>query len=151
MVDVSRKAETARNAVASGRMLLSPGTVRLLRDHAVPKGDALAVARIAGIMAAKRTGELIPLCHPLPLTHVAVELQVTDEGVVIEATASTTGRTGVEMEALTAVSLAALALYDMVKSVDRTAVITDIRLERKMGGKSGDFVRPDEAGPGASQ
>jgi cyclic pyranopterin phosphate synthase len=141
MVDVSAKQETARMAVARGKVLLAPATVALLRDNAVPKGDALATARIAGIMAAKKTSDLIPLCHPLPITHAAVELTLVEDGVEIEAVASITGRTGVEMESLTAVSVAALTLYDMVKAVDKAAVITDIRLERKTGGKSGDFRR----------
>lgn len=141
MVDVSEKTETVRRAVARGRIVLSPATVRLLRDNAVPKGDALAVARIAGIMAAKRTSELIPLCHPLPITKVTVDLQITDEGVEIEAEVRVTGKTGVEMEALTAVSAAALTLYDMIKAVEKGAVITDIRLQEKSGGKSGDFRR----------
>ncbi len=141
MVDVSEKAETARIAVARGKILLAPSTVALLRDNAIPKGDALAAARLAGIMAAKRTSELIPLCHPLPITHAAVDLTVVDDGVEIEATASITGRTGVEMESLTAVSIAALTIYDMVKAVDKGAIITDIRLEHKSGGKSGAFSR----------
>jgi cyclic pyranopterin phosphate synthase len=145
MVDVSEKAETVRRAVARGRVELSPTTVSLLRDNAVPKGDALAVARIAGIMAAKRTSELIPLCHPLPVTKVVVDLRITDRGVEIEAEVRVTGKTGVEMEALTAVSVAALTLYDMVKAVDKGAVITEIRLEEKSGGKSGDFRRPAPA------
>jgi len=139
MVDVSDKPDTARVAMARGTVRLAPETLQRLRDNAVPKGDALATARLAGIMAAKKTSELIPLCHPLPLTHAAVELTLTDEGVEIEATASVTGKTGVEMEALTAVAVAALTLYDMVKAVDRAAVITDIRLEYKSGGKSGEF------------
>lgn len=142
MVDVSEKQETARRAVARGFVRLAPETIQLLRDNRVPKGDALAVARIAGIMAAKRTSELIPLCHPLPLTRVAVELKITDDGVEIEAEVAVTGKTGVEMEALTAVSVAALTLYDMVKAVDRAAVLTDIRLTEKSGGKSGDYHRP---------
>jgi cyclic pyranopterin phosphate synthase len=141
MVDVSAKQETARMAVARGKVLLAPATVALLRDNAVPKGDAIATARIAGIMAAKKTSDLIPLCHPLPITHAAVELTIVEDGVEIEAVASITGRTGVEMESLTAVTVAALTLYDMVKAVDKGAVITDIRLERKTGGKSGDFRR----------
>ena len=143
MVDVGDKPETARTAIARGSVLLSPATIALLRDNAVPKGDVLATSRIAGIQAAKRTSELIPLCHPLPLTHCAVDLQILDDRVDIEATASITGRTGVEMEALTAVTVAALTVYDMVKSVDRAAVITDIRLEYKSGGKSGEFRRAD--------
>jgi cyclic pyranopterin phosphate synthase len=141
MVDVSAKAETARTAVARGKVLLAPATVALLRDNAIPKGDALATARIAGIMAAKKTSDLIPLCHPLPITHAAVDLTIVEDGVEIEAVASITGRTGVEMESLTAVAVAALTLYDMVKAVDKAAVITDIRLESKTGGKSGDFRR----------
>jgi len=148
MVDVSEKAETVRRAVAQGRVLLAPATVSLLRDNAVPKGDALAVARIAGIMAAKRTSELIPLCHPLPVTKVVVNLEITDTGVEIEAEVRVTGKTGVEMEALTAVSVAALTLYDMVKAVDKAAVITDIRLQEKSGGKSGDFHRAPDADQG---
>ena len=141
MVDVSEKAETARRAVARGRILLAPETVRLLRDNAVPKGDALGVARVAGILAAKRASDLIPLCHPLPITKGGVDLTITEEGVEIEAEVAVTGKTGVEMEALTAVSIAALTLYDMVKAVDKAAIITDIRLEAKSGGKSGDFTR----------
>jgi cyclic pyranopterin phosphate synthase len=136
MVDVSGKRETARRAVACGVVLLSESTVRMLRDNALPKGDALGVARIAGILAAKRTDDLIPLCHPLPITHAAVDLTVSDRGVEIEAEVAVTGRTGVEMEALTAVAVAALTLYDMVKSVDRSAVISDIRLRSKSGGKT---------------
>lgn len=141
MVDVSEKSDTVRVARARGAVLLAPETIALLRDNTVPKGDALATARVAGILAAKKAGELIPLCHPLPLTHVAVDLAVKDDRVEIEAEASVTGKTGVEMEALTAVAVAALTLYDMVKAVDRRAVITDIRLEYKSGGKSGEFRR----------
>ena len=141
MVDVSVKPDTERVAIASGKILLSPDTLRLLAEGRVPKGDVLAAARIAGIMAAKRTSELIPLCHPLPITRAAAELNLTDAGVHIEASVSVTGKTGVEMEALTAVSVAALTVYDMVKAVDKSAVITDIRLEHKSGGKSGEFVR----------
>ena len=141
MVDVSDKTETVRRAVATGRVLLSAGTVQILRDGAAPKGDVLSVARIAGIMAAKKTSELIPLCHPLPITRVAVELAIVDTGVEISAAVRVTGKTGVEMEALTAVSVAALTVYDMVKAVDKAAVITEIRLEEKSGGKSGDFRR----------
>lgn len=141
MVDVSEKPDTARVAVARGAVRLASETIRLLRDNAVPKGDALATARLAGIMAAKKTSDLIPLCHPLPLTHAAVELTLAEDRVEIEATVSVTSKTGVEMEALTAVAVAALTLYDMVKAVDRSAVITDIRLERKAGGKSGEFRR----------
>jgi len=141
MVDVSAKSESVREAVASGRVLLSPVTVQLLRDNAVPKGDVLGTARIAGILAAKRTSDLIPLCHPLPITSVTLDLTIVDTGVEISATVRVTGKTGVEMEALTAVSVAALTVYDMVKVVDRNAIITDIRLEHKSGGKSGEWQR----------
>ena len=141
MVDVSAKEVTARVAVATGRVLVSPVVVGLLRGEGVPKGDALAVARIAGIMGAKQTPALIPLCHPLAISGVTVDLAVTDESVVITATVRTTDRTGVEMEALTAVSVAALTVVDMVKAVDKAAVITDIRVETKTGGKSGDWQR----------
>ena len=141
MVDVTDKPVNARMARASGRVLLSAAAVAALRAGQVPKGDALAVARIAGIQGAKRTPDLIPLCHPIGLHAVTVELTVTDDGVGIEATARTADRTGVEMEALTAVSVAALALIDMVKAVDRTAVISDVRLEEKAGGKSGAWRR----------
>ncbi|MEV5378176.1 cyclic pyranopterin monophosphate synthase MoaC [Streptomyces nondiastaticus] len=144
MVDVSAKEVTARTARASGRVLVSPRVVELLRGEGVPKGDALATARIAGIMAAKRTPDLIPLCHPLALSGVQVGLSVADDAVEITATVRTTDRTGVEMEAMTAVSAAALTVVDMVKAVDKGAVITDIRVEEKTGGKSGPYVR--EAG-----
>ncbi len=142
MVDVSAKPVTAREAQAKGRVAMQPDTAALIRDGQAAKGDVLAAARIAGIMAAKKTGELIPLCHPLPLDSVSVELSVTADAVEIEATARTTGRTGVEMEALTAVSVAALTIYDMVKAVDKTMRIEAIRLTRKTGGKSGDFSAP---------
>jgi cyclic pyranopterin monophosphate synthase len=141
MVDVSGKDVTAREASASGRVLLSPAAVAALRGGTVPKGDALAVARIAGIQGAKRTPDLIPLCHPLGLHGVTVELSVGDSGVRIEAEVRTADRTGVEMEALTSVSVAALTLIDMIKSVDKGAVITDVRLESKDGGKSGPWRR----------
>nr|WP_030365093.1 cyclic pyranopterin monophosphate synthase MoaC [Streptomyces roseoverticillatus] len=141
MVDVSAKEVTARTARASGRVLVSPRVVALLRGEGVPKGDALATARIAGIMAAKRTPDLIPLCHPLALSGVKVDLSVADDAVEITATVRTTDRTGVEMEAMTAVSAAALTVVDMVKAVDKGAVITDIRVEEKTGGKSGDWSR----------
>jgi len=139
MVDVGEKAATQRRAVARGRLLLSPETVALVRDGKTPKGDVLATARIAGITAAKRTSELIPLAHPLPLTHVSVDLTVEDGGIAIEATAATNAQTGVEMEALTAVTVAGLTLYDMLKAVERGARLTDIRLVEKTGGKSGDI------------
>ena len=141
MVDVAEKDVTARVATASGRVLVSPEVVGLLRGEGVPKGDALAVARIAGIMGAKRTPDLIPLCHPLAVSGVKVELAVADDAVEILATVKTTDRTGVEMEALTAVSVAALTVIDMVKAVDKDATITDVRVETKSGGKSGEWRR----------
>lgn len=141
MVDVANKDVTVRTARASGRVLLSAQAVAALRGGRVPKGDALAVARIAGIAGAKRTPDLIPLCHPLGLHGVSVDVAVEDWGVAIEATVRTADRTGVEMEALTSVSVAALTLIDMIKSVDKAAVITDVRLESKDGGKSGPWRR----------
>ncbi|CUR57464.1 molybdenum cofactor biosynthesis protein C [metagenome] len=141
MVDVTAKDVTARTASATGRVLVSRAVIDLLRGEGVPKGDALAVARIAGIMGAKQTPALIPLCHPLAVSGVTVDLAVTDESVDITATVRTTDRTGVEMEALTAVSVAALTVVDMVKAVDKAAVITDIRVESKTGGKSGPWTR----------
>jgi cyclic pyranopterin phosphate synthase len=141
MVDVSGKVKSRREAVASGRVLVSAVVVSLLRGEGVPKGDALGVARVAGIMAAKRTPDLVPLCHPLALSGVTVDLTVGDDAVHITATVRTTDRTGVEMEALTAVSVAALTVVDMVKAVDKAAVITDIRVESKTGGKSGPWAR----------
>ena len=139
MVDVGAKAVTERRAVARGLLRVSPSTLALVRDGAMPKGDVLAAARLAGIMAAKRTSELIPLAHPLPLTHASIELVLGNDGVEIEATVATSARTGVEMEALTAVSIAGLTLYDMLKSVERGAMLTDIRLVEKTGGKSGTY------------
>jgi cyclic pyranopterin monophosphate synthase len=141
MVDVEEKAVTAREAVAAGRVEVSPRVVALLRGDGVPKGDALAVARLAGIMAAKRTSDLVPLCHPLSITGVTVDLNVADEAVEIVATVRATDRTGVEMEALTAVAVAGLTLVDMVKAVDKAAVITDVRVIRKSGGRSGTWTR----------
>ncbi|WP_405616787.1 cyclic pyranopterin monophosphate synthase MoaC [Streptomyces sp. NBC_01511] len=141
MVDVSAKEVTARTASASGRVLVSPRVVELLRGEGVPKGDALATARIAGIMGAKRTPELIPLCHPLAVSGVTLDLALADDAVEILATVKTTDRTGVEMEALTAVAVAALTVVDMVKAVDKGAVITDVRVEEKTGGKSGHWSR----------
>lgn len=141
MVDVSAKDVTTRVARASGRVLVSPEVIALLRGEGVPKGDALAVARIAGIMGAKQTPALIPLCHPLAVSGVKVDLSVADDAVEIQATVKTTDRTGVEMEALTAVAVAALTVVDMVKAVDKGAVITDVRVEAKSGGKSGDWAR----------
>ncbi|MEU8571375.1 cyclic pyranopterin monophosphate synthase MoaC [Streptomyces pathocidini] len=141
MVDVSRKDVTARTARAGGRVLVSPRVVELLRGEGVPKGDALATARIAGIMGAKRTPDLIPLCHPLAVSGVEVDLSVADDAVEITATVRTTDRTGVEMEALTAVTVAALTVIDMVKAVDKAATIADVRVEEKTGGKSGAWTR----------
>ncbi|MFL6159370.1 MAG: cyclic pyranopterin monophosphate synthase MoaC [Marmoricola sp.] len=141
MVDVSGKEVTAREAVASGRVLVSAAVVALLRGDGVPKGDALGVARIAGIMAAKRTPDLVPLCHPLAISGVEVDLEVLDDAVAITATVRTADRTGVEMEALTAVAVTALTVVDMVKAVDKGAVITDVRIESKIGGKSGTWKR----------
>jgi cyclic pyranopterin phosphate synthase len=141
MVDVSGKDVTTRTASASGRVLVSAPVVELLRGAGVPKGDTLAVARLAGIMGAKQTPALIPLCHPLAISGVTVDLSVADDAVEIVATVRTTDRTGVEMEALTAVSVAALTVVDMVKAVDKGAVITDVRVETKTGGKSGDWSR----------
>jgi cyclic pyranopterin phosphate synthase len=141
MVDVSAKDVTARSATATGRVDLSVECVALLRDGAVPKGDVLAVARVAGIMAAKRTPDLVPLCHPLAITGVDLDLVVDDSGVAVTATVRTTDRTGVEMEALTAVSVACLTVVDMTKAVDRAAVITGVRVEAKSGGRSGTWER----------
>jgi cyclic pyranopterin phosphate synthase len=143
MVDVSAKEVTARQATAAGTVRLSRECVAALRDGTVPKGDALAVARIAGIQGAKKTADLIPLCHPLPLTGVDVGIDVIDDGVQITATVRTSGRTGVEMEALTAVTTAALAVIDMIKAIDRAAVITDVRVLAKSGGRRGDWRRED--------
>ncbi len=141
MVDVSAKDVTTRSATASGRVLVSAEVVGLLRGAGVPKGDTLAVARLAGIMGAKQTPSLIPLCHPLAISGVTVDLSVLDDAVAISATVRTTDRTGVEMEALTAVAVAGLTVIDMVKAVDKAAVITDVRVEAKSGGKSGDWTR----------
>ena len=142
MVDVSDKDVTSRTATAAGRVLVSPAVVDLLRGEGVPKGDALGVARVAGIMAAKRTPDLVPLCHPLSLSSVTVDLVVADDAVEITATVRTTDRTGVEMEALTAVAVAGLTVVDMVKAVDKAAVITDVRVLAKSGGRSGSWSRP---------
>ncbi len=141
MVDVSGKEPTKRRALARGRVLLAPATLDAIREGQTKKGDVLAVARIAGIMAAKRTPELIPLCHPLPISSVKLELIIQDDGVQIEAEVTTTAPTGVEMEALTAVSVAALTVYDMIKAVQRDAVIEAICLVEKSGGKSGEYRR----------
>ena len=141
MVDVSPKAETARTATARGRIVMAPETLALIREGRAGTGDVLGVARLAGIMAAKRTSDLIPRCHPLMISKVSVDLEPEgDDAIVIEATVSLTGKTGVEMEALTAVSIAALTVYDMVKAADRGMRIEDIRLVHKAGGKSGEFI-----------
>ena len=146
MVDVGDKAVTTREAVAHGTVSMSATARRLVRSGQIKKGDPLQAARLAGIMAAKRTSELIPLCHPLPLTVVSVEITPTRSGYAIEGRARTSAQTGVEMEALTAATVAALTVYDMCKAVDKGLTITDIRLEEKTGGKSGDYKRPKETG-----
>jgi cyclic pyranopterin monophosphate synthase len=145
MVDVSGKDVTVRTATASGRVLVSAEVVGLLRGGGVPKGDALAVARIAGIQAAKRTPELVPLCHPIAIHGVEVDLEVADDAVLVTATVRTADRTGVEMEALTCVAVAGLAVIDMVKAVDKAATITDVRVESKTGGRSGTWTRDGSA------
>ena len=141
MVDVTGKEISVRSATATGAVIVSPEVVSLLRGGGVPKGDAIAVARIAGIQAAKRTPDLVPLCHPIAIHGVTVDLEVRDDRVVISATVRTADRTGVEMEALTCVSIAALTVVDMVKAVDPAAVITDVRVEEKLGGKTGVWRR----------
>jgi cyclic pyranopterin phosphate synthase len=139
MVDVSDKAVTAREAVARGRITMSRAALRQIRAGAIKKGDPLQTARLAGIMAAKQTSALIPLCHPLDLSYIDVTLKPVRDGYMLESRVRTTGRTGVEMEALTAVAVAALTIYDMVKAVDKTMVIGDIRLVEKRGGRSGEY------------
>jgi cyclic pyranopterin phosphate synthase len=146
MVDVSAKDVTVRTARASGKVLVSPQVVELLRGEGLPKGDVLATARIAGIQGAKRTPELVPLCHPIAVHGVEVDLTVADTAVEIVATLRTADRTGVEMEALTAVTVAALTVIDMVKAVDKAATITDVRVDEKTGGRSGTWRRPPSAG-----
>lgn len=141
MVDTTEKRSTTRRAVASARVLMAPETVAAVREHRTPKGDPLEAARLAGIIAAKKTAELIPLCHPLPLTHIDVQAKLADYGVYLVAEVSTHAQTGVEMEALTAVSVAALTIYDMCKALEKNMTITDTRLEIKTGGKSGDYQR----------
>ena len=146
MVDVGSKPDTERVAVAKGEIIMRPETLALIQEGGIPKGDVLAVAQVAGVMAAKRVAELIPMCHPLLLTHVQVDFAPDEERSLIEiaATVKTTGKTGVEMEALTAVSVAALTIYDMCKAVDRAMRITNIRLVRKSGGKSGEIVLEED-------
>ncbi len=141
MVDTSDKATTTRRAMASARVLMSAETIAAINEHRTPKGDPLEAARLAGIMSAKRTAELIPLCHPLPLTHIDVQARIEEFGVYLKSDVSTNAQTGVEMEALTAVSIAALTIYDMCKALDKSITISDVRLEMKTGGKSGDFQR----------
>lgn len=141
MVDTSDKTATTRRAIATAEVLMTSDTLAALREHRTPKGDPLETARLAGIMAAKKTAELIPLCHPLPLTHVDVSAKLTESGVHLEATVATNAQTGVEMEALTAVSVAALTIYDMCKALDKAITINNVRLESKTGGKSGDYSR----------
>jgi cyclic pyranopterin phosphate synthase len=146
MVDVGAKAESERVAVASGRIAMSTEALAAIREGDAPKGDVLAAARIAGIMAAKRTGDLIPLCHPLGLEAVNLDFAFEDGGVRATATASLTGKTGVEMEAMVAVSTALLTIYDMAKAIDRAMVIGEVRLIEKRGGKSGHWRAPDDRG-----
>ncbi len=142
MVDISGKTPTARTAIAEGRITMSPTALAAVRDVSAAKGDVLAVARIAGITAAKKTADLIPLCHPLPLTGVTVDFTLEDGGVRVEASASTTWGTGVEMEALTAASIALLTIYDMVKAIDKAMTLSGVRLLKKTGGKSGEWHAP---------
>lgn len=143
MVDTSDKPQSARRAIASAHVMMSAETVEAVRAHRTPKGDPLETARLAGIMAAKRTADLIPLCHPLALTHVDVSAELHDYGVLIVADVSTRAQTGVEMEALTAASVAALTIYDMCKAIDKSMTITNLRLEVKTGGRSGTYRRED--------
>jgi len=143
MVDTAGKEISSRRAVASARVLMKKETITALREHRTPKGDPLETARLAGIMAAKKTAELIPLCHPLPLTHIDVQAKLEDNGISLTAEVSTNAQTGVEMEALTAVSVAALTIYDMCKALDKGMTITEIVLESKTGGKSGDYKRSE--------
>ncbi|MFN2529675.1 MAG: cyclic pyranopterin monophosphate synthase MoaC [Pyrinomonadaceae bacterium] len=141
MVDTSDKPVTTRRAVASARVVMLPETIAAIRERQAPKGDPIDAARIAGMMAAKKTADLIPLCHPLPLTHIDVTASVEAAGIVLQAEVATNAQTGVEMEALTAVSVAALTIYDMCKAIEKGITITNIRLESKTGGKSGDYKR----------
>ncbi len=150
MVDTSAKAVTTRRAVASARVSLSTETLRAIKKHRLPKGDPLEAARLAGIMAAKRTADLIPLCHPLSLTHIDVQATLGEAGVEILAEVSTNASTGVEMEALTAVTVASLTIYDMCKALDKGITINEVRLESKTGGKSGDYHREGNVSHGTS-
>jgi cyclic pyranopterin phosphate synthase len=141
MVDTTDKSATARRAIASAQVVMSSQTIEAIRRHQTPKGDPLETARIAGIIAAKRTADLIPLCHPLPLTHIDVRAELRPDGVYVESEVATHAQTGVEMEALTAVTVAALTIYDMCKALDKSMTINDVRLELKTGGKSGEYHR----------
>ena len=143
MVDVTDKAATARVAVASGLVLTTSEVVELLRSNGLKKGDALSTARIAGIMGAKRTSDLVPLCHPIPISGVTVDFVLEDAAIRVSATVRTSGQTGVEMEALTAVTVAGLTIHDMIKAVDPAAVLSEVRLDRKEGGKAGVWTRPE--------
>ena len=143
MVDVSSKDITRRVARASGKVTMKPETVATIRKHRTPKGDPLEIARLAGIMAAKRTPDMIPLCHPLLLENVDVSAEIVDDGIALESSVVMTGKTGAEMEALTAVSVAALTVYDMCKAIDKSMTIEQVRLEAKSGGKSGSYLRKD--------
>jgi len=145
MVDTTEKSISERRATASARVLMSAETINAIRDHSTPKGNPLETARLAGIMAAKRTHDLIPLCHPLPLTHIDVRAELQEAAVYLESEVTTRAQTGVEMEALTAVSVAALTVYDMCKALDKGMTISDIRLELKTGGRSGDYRREPNA------
>ena len=145
MVDTTAKSATPRRAIASARVLMNAETIAAIRDHQTPKGDPLETARLAGIVAAKRTADLIPLCHPLPLTHIDVRAELRADGIYLESEIATHAQTGVEMEALTAVSVAALTVYDMCKALDKSMTITDVRLELKTGGKSGDYCRETDS------
>ncbi|MEK7456476.1 MAG: cyclic pyranopterin monophosphate synthase MoaC [Pseudomonadota bacterium] len=145
MVDVSAKAVTAREAVAAGRITMADDAAQAIAAGLVKKGDVLAVSRVAGIMAAKRTAELIPLCHPIPLSAVTIDFTLHDDGVTVTATARTAGQTGVEMEALTAATAALLTVYDMAKALDKSMIIGDVRLLAKRGGKSGDWTAPESS------
>lgn len=142
MVDIGDKAATSREAVAEGRIAMAPEAARAIAEGALAKGDVLAVARVAGIMAAKRTSELIPLCHPLALTRVTIDFAIEADGIAVTTTCACTGATGVEMEALTAAGVALLTIYDMAKAIDRTMVIGELRVRAKSGGKSGDWTAP---------
>jgi cyclic pyranopterin phosphate synthase len=153
MVDVSAKGDTVRIATARGRVLMRPETLRLIQSGGLTKGDVLAIAQVAGVMGAKRTSDLIPLCHPLPITGVTLTFDLDEDtsAVEIEAVARIVGKTGVEMEALTAVATAALTVYDMCKAVDKDMVIDQIRLIHKVGGKSGEYIRAGEPAPGSEE